>query len=143
MIFQRILLPIDINDEDSWKNTLPTCISILKNNPGAQLWILSVVPNFGSGIVEEYFPRGWKKDITEKTHTAIKKIVAENIPKDITPNILVGRGVVYQELLNYTTELDIDLIVMSASHPSRKDYLLGPNVARVARHAEVSVLIRR
>ena len=143
MLFKRILLPIDINDADSWKKPLPTCVSILKSNPEAQLWLLSIVPNFGLGIVEEYFPKGWMKDISAKTLTALQEIVKANIPDELSPKLLVGRGVVYQAILDHVTQLDIDLIVMSASHPHRKDYLLGPNVARVARHADVSVLIRR
>ena len=143
MLFKNILLPIDINDADSWKKALPTCVSILTDNPDAKLSILSVVPNFGLGIVEEYFPEGWVKDISKKTLEELERIVKENIPSHIKPTLLVDRGVVYQVLLDYVTKLDIDLIVMSASHPNRRDYLLGPNVARVARHAEVSVLIRR
>ena len=143
MLFKKILLPIDVNDPHSWEKPLPTCISILKDNPDAKLWILSVVPNFGLGVVEEYFPDGWTKEISTKTMEALEKIVKDNIPDDVHPTLLVDRGVVYQVLLDHATELGIDLIVMSASHPNRKDYLLGPNVARVARHAEVSVLIRR
>jgi len=143
MLFKNILLPIDINDEDSWKKALPSCISIIQSNPEAKLWIASVIPHYGLGMVEEYFPEGWIKEISAKTLAELKKIIQENVPSEIQPTILIDRGVIYQVILDYVAKYDIDLIVMSANHPSRKDYLLGPNVARVARHAEVSVLIRR
>ena len=143
MPFKKILLPIDINDSNSWKKPLPLCISMLRDHPDAKLWLLSIVPNFGLGVVEEYFPAGWTKEISQKTLEALEAIVKNNIPEDIKPHVLVERGVVYQELLECAAKHEIDLIVMSASHPHRKDYLLGPNVARVARHAEVSVLIVR
>lgn len=143
MSFKKILLPIDINDSNSWKSPLPICISMLKNDPEAELWILSVIPNFGLGVVEEYLPKGWTKEITQKTKEALEKIVAQNIPEDIKPHVSVKRGVVYQELLESAEKNEIDLIVMSAIHPNRKDYLLGPNVAKVARHADISVLIVR
>lgn len=143
MQFKKILLPIDINDPDSWEKTIPTCISIVRDSPEAQLWILSVIPNFGLSSVEEYFPKGWLKDISSKTLIELEKIVKAHIPSDIKPHLLVDKGVVYQVIIDQATNLEIDLIVMSASHPNRKDYLLGPNVARVARHAEASVLIRR
>ena len=32
---------------------------------------------------------------------------------------------------------------MSANRPELKDYLLGPNAARVVRHSDVSVLVVR
>lgn len=143
MQFKKILLPIDINDPNSWEKTIPTCISILKDSPEAELWFLSVIPNFGLSAVEEYFPKGWLKDISSKTLIELEKIVQQHVPKDVKPSLIVDKGVVYQVILDQAAKLEIDLIVMSSSHPNRKDYLLGPNVARVARHAEVSVLIRR
>ncbi|MFQ5760821.1 MAG: universal stress protein, partial [Acidiferrobacterales bacterium] len=36
-----------------------------------------------------------------------------------------------------------DLIVMASQRPELKDYLLGPNAARVVRHANCSVLVAR
>lgn len=143
MQFKKILLPIDINDPDSWEKTLPTCVSILKESPDSKIWFLSVIPNFGLSSVEEYFPKGWLKDISAKTMAELENIVKKHVPEEINPNLLVGKGVVYQVILDQAALLEIDLIVMSASHPKRKDFLLGPNVARVARHAEASVLIRR
>lgn len=143
MLSERILLPIDINDSESWEKTLPACLSIIKDNPEAKLWILSVIPNSGLRVIEEYFPKGWIKEISTKTKNELKKIVDKHIPSEIQPTLIVDRGVVYQVILDHATKLDIDLIVMSASHPNRKDYLLGPNVTRVARHSEASVLIKR
>lgn len=143
MLFKKILLPIDINDKDSWEKTLPTCASMLKNNQGAQLYILSVIPNFGMSMMEEYFPVGWKKEVSTKTMKELESIVSQNLDPEIKYELIVDRGVVYQVLLEHSAKLEIDLIVIAASHPSRKDYLLGPNVAKVARHAEVSVLICR
>ncbi len=143
MPFKKILLPIDINDSNSWKNPIPLCISMLRDHPDAKLHLLSVVPNFGLKVVEEFFPKGWTKEFSQKTLETLEKIAKDNIPEDLSPKISVNRGVIYEVLLDYATKHEIDLIVMSASHPHRKDYLLGPNVARVARHAEMSVLIVR
>lgn len=143
MIFKKILLPIDVNDPHSWEQTIPSCLSILEKDPEAKLWVLSVVPNFGLGVVEEYFPAGWSKEVSKKTLEELERITKKHFPSDITPQLLVDKGAIYQVILDYAHKLEIDLIVMSAHNPKRKDYLLGPNVARVARHAEVSVLINR
>ena len=36
-----------------------------------------------------------------------------------------------------------DLIVMASHRPELKDYLIGPNAARVVRHADCSVQVVR
>lgn len=143
MQFKKILLPIDINDEDSWKKTLPTCVSMIEKSSDCKLYILSVIPNFGMSMVEEYFPAGWMKEISDKTKLELDKIITKYVPKKIAPEVIIGKGVVYQAVIEHSVKLEIDLIVMAASHSASKEYLLGPNVAKVARHAEVSVLICR
>ena len=40
-------------------------------------------------------------------------------------------------------EIGVDLIAMASHRPALKDYLIGPNAARVVRHADVSVLVVR
>jgi nucleotide-binding universal stress UspA family protein len=142
-MFKRILLPIDINDSHSWEETLPSCISMLESTPGAQLWILYVIPNFGMNIVEEYFPAGWKKEVKAKALSELDIIFKSCKSEDIKPTFIIDRGVVYQEILEQATKLEADLIVMSAGNPNNKEYLLGPNVARVTRHADMSVLVSR
>jgi nucleotide-binding universal stress UspA family protein len=146
MNFKKILLPIDINDSSSWKKTLHDASELLRNNSGSRLHILYVVPNFSLGLVEEYFPKGWLKDISEKALVELDRIVKKYIDVNETGmnyELHIARGVVYKVILEKAAELDADLIVMSSGNPSSKDYLLGPNVARVSRHAEASILIKR
>lgn len=56
---------------------------------------------------------------------------------------VVGRGTVYEEILRIAGEIGSDLIVIGSHRPELKDYLLGPNAARVVRHADCSVLVVR
>jgi nucleotide-binding universal stress UspA family protein len=142
-MYKNILLPIDISDKHSWKIAFPTIVKLLRASPEAKLHIMTVVPNYGLGMLEEYFPKGWMKEITKKTKEELEKLVAKNLPDDIKPRLVVDRGVVYQAIIDRAGKVDADLIVMSANHPERVDYLLGPNVAKVARHADISVLILR
>lgn len=143
MNYKKILLPVDINDKDSWQKTLPTAISLINNHLDCELHILSVIPNFGMSMMEEYFPTGWKKEIKAKTLTELESIVSKALPAEIKCSLSVERGVVYQVILETATKIEADLIIISSGHPSRKDYLLGPNVAKVTRHAEISVLVCR
>ena len=44
---------------------------------------------------------------------------------------VVATGTAYQEILHTAQEAGSDLIVIGAHRPDLKDYLLGPNAARV------------
>lgn len=143
MTYKKILLPIDINDKNSWLKTLPSTIDLINNNPESELVIVSVIPNFGMSMMEEYFPQGWKKEIKAKTLLELETILEKALPADIKRHLVVERGVVYQVILETAAKHEADLIVISSGHPNRKDYLLGPNVAKVVRHAEISVLVCR
>ena len=55
----------------------------------------------------------------------------------------VRQGTVYREILAEADAVGADLIVMGSHRPELKDYLLGPNAARVVRHAQTSVLVVR
>lgn len=142
-MFKNILIAVDINDKNSWQRPLPKILELMKQFPSINLHLVSIVPNYGISLVEEYFPKGWLKELTSKTENSLKEIVKENFPADVPVNIIVGRGVIYQAIIDAATKIDADLIIMVASHPDRKDYLLGPNAAKVVRHSEISVLVIR
>ena len=49
-MYQTILLPLDLNDEASWKKSLPTALELSQTH-GAKLHVMTVVPDFGMAIV--------------------------------------------------------------------------------------------
>ncbi|HEU4541604.1 MAG TPA: universal stress protein, partial [Jiangellaceae bacterium] len=56
---------------------------------------------------------------------------------------IVAEGRIYREILDAADTTKADLIVMGSHRPELKDYLLGPNAAKVMRHADCSVLVVR
>ncbi len=48
-----------------------------------------------------------------------------------------------EEILRVAREIEADLILLAAHRPELKDFLLGPNAARVVRHFDGSVLVVR
>jgi nucleotide-binding universal stress UspA family protein len=52
---------------------------------------------------------------------------------EVHPHVLHGK--IYDEILRAADKLGVDVIVMGSHRPELKDYLLGPNAARVMRHA--------
>jgi len=141
-MYQTILLPIDLNEEASWEKALPTALELCRTH-GAKLHVLTVVPDFGMAIVGSFFPVGYEEKALAETDAALTQFVASHVPGDQDVAHDVHHGVVYQEILNAAKRIGADLIVMAAHRPGQSDYLLGPNAARVVRHAACSVLVVR
>lgn len=141
-MFKRIIFPIDINSKNSWKHCLPTIKELTKNQQ-AKLYVMSVIPDYGMSLVQEYFPKGWVKEIVEKTTLELKKIVNESLTDEVEVEYIVQRGAVYQCIIDKANEIEADLIVIPAHRPELSDYLLGPNTAKIVRHAKISVLVMR
>lgn len=142
-MYQKILLPVDLNEESSWKKALPVATTLCQTF-GASLHLVSVLPEFTMPMVGAYFP----KDFSEKAHLAMKQALINfteaQVPDGIqTQNVIVD-GSPWEAIIKVGKKLDADLIVM-ASHTKRKfaDYVLGPNAEHVVHHAKVSVMIVR
>jgi nucleotide-binding universal stress UspA family protein len=104
---------------------------------------MTVVPDFGMSIVGGFFPKTFEKEAMASVDEKLHAFAKEKIPSDVTRRHIVGHGVIYKEILRYAEVVKADLVVMSANRPGLEDYLLGPNAARVVRHANCSVLVVR
>ena len=141
-MFKRVLLPIDLNEESSWKTALPVALAQCRPS-GGTLHLLAVVPDLGSPIVAQQFPADYPERAGAQAKSALEAIAAKRVPEDVKTAALVGHGTIYAEILEAAKAARCDLIVMAAHRPALKDYLLGPNAARVVRHAACSVLVVR
>lgn len=141
-MYKSILLPIDLNEESSWKRALPTAEKLARSE-NAQLHIFTVIPDFGMSIVGSFFPADHSEKALKETEAEIKKFVAAHVSDDISAQSHVRHGIVYKEIIHEADALGCDLIVLSSHRPETKDYLLGPNAARVVRHASQSVFVVR
>jgi nucleotide-binding universal stress UspA family protein len=70
-------------------------------------------------------------------------VVREKVPSGLMVEKIVALGSIYREILRAAQEVPADRIVMGSHRPERKDFLLGSNAAKVARHAKCSVLVVR
>ncbi len=141
-MYNEILLALDLNDEGSWKESLPAAISLCKTFE-ANLHVLTVVPEFGLSQVSQYFPAGTEEKILKETAAQLRQFVAEHIPKEVPVQDIIGHGNIYKEIVAAAERSNCDLIVMSSHRPEIRDYLLGPNAEKVVRHTDRSVLIVR
>jgi nucleotide-binding universal stress UspA family protein len=145
------LATIDLADEESWENVIQKAVGMATGNEGAKLYLMTVISGIVTGIDQRYAIRGemhgstdypmqqWKDEAADK----LREIADKYIPKELQAGVVVENGTVYREIVEAAKDLDIDQIIMGAHRPSLADFLLGPNSARVARHAECTVTVVR
>ena len=145
------LAAIDLQDEESWERVIKTTVDMAIGIDDAKIYLMTVIPGILSGIDARYAIRGemkgsedyplqeWKDNASKE----LKEIASKHIPKGQLAGVVVENGTVYKEIVEAAKDLDIDQIVMGAHRPSLADFLLGPNSARVARHAGCSVTVVR
>jgi nucleotide-binding universal stress UspA family protein len=141
-MYKTILLAIDLNEASSWDKALPVALEQARAG-GGQLHIMTVVPDFGMAIVGSFFPADYEKQALAEADKALGEFMKENAPAEIAVAHSVGHGTIYKEVLAAAERICADLIVMASHRPVQSDYLLGPNAARVVRHATCSVLVVR
>lgn len=141
-MYKRILLPVDLDQESSWRLALPVALEYCQIF-GAALELLTVLPDLGSGLLGSYFPPDFEEKAASEARQRLEALASKEISSNVQARCHVGSGTVYEEILQVARDLKADLIVMASHRPELKDYLLGPNAARVVRHAPMSVLVVR
>jgi len=139
---QSILLPVDLSDTGSWRKALDVAIEQARLH-GAALHVVSVLPDFGMAMVGGFFSPGFEKGALQAIGKSLADWVAEHVPEDVEVHPHVLHGSIYDEILRAADKIGADLIVIGSHRPELKDYLLGPNAARVVRHARQSVYVVR
>lgn len=141
-MYKKIMIPIDVDAEETWGKAVETAIGLARQS-GAELHAVAVQPDFGMSMVGSYFPAGYEAKVAAEIGGKLEAIVAKLIPDDITVHSHVAHGKIYEQIIATANALDCDAIVMASHRPALKDYLLGPNAARVVRHARQSVFVVR
>ncbi len=141
-MFDNILLAVDLNDTESQEKALQAALQQAKST-GATLHIMTAVPDFGLSMVGSFFPKDYEAQAIQAVKDKLHAYVAEKVPEGIAVQHIVGHGPIYDEILRCADECNADLIIMASHRPELKDYLLGPNAARVVRHAKMSVMVVR
>jgi nucleotide-binding universal stress UspA family protein len=141
-MYQNVLIPVDLAEASSWRKALPAAIEICQAS-GGTLHLMTVVPDYGSPAVAQYFPADFEERMIAESTKELAALAAKIVPEDVTVETLVVYGGIYDKILETADELGADLVVVASHRPELKDYLLGPNAARVVRHANQSVLVVR
>jgi nucleotide-binding universal stress UspA family protein len=144
-----ILAPIDLADLGTSEAVLAAAIEQAVSSQ-AKLTVMAVVPDFVTGLDYRYAIRGETgsvdydvREIVTEALGRLNEVVSARAPDGMAVDTIVRHGTVYEQILRVAEEIGADQIVIGAHRPQLSDYLLGPNTARVVRHARCSVNVVR
>lgn len=138
-MFDKILLPIDLNHSESWEAALPMAKRCAASS--GEIHLLGIVHDLGVAMVSSYLPQDFEKTAMENLKARLSEFASAEVP-DAKPH--VAHGHVAETILRIAKDVGADLIVM-ASHPPNdfKTLLIGSNADKVVRHATIPVLVVR
>lgn len=141
---RSVLCAVDISNGNLDVHVLKKAAA-LADLEGAQLDIVTVLPDFGESWVSGFFQPDFHDKALEEAHAKLTELCVSTLGAERNETIrhVVATGTAYQEILKTAEGAGSDLIVIGAHKPDFKDYLLGPNAARVVRHSSVSVYVVR
>lgn len=111
----------------------------------AQLDVIAVVPDFGMSQVSSFFSKDHHEKMVAEAKEHLNALVTKALDADQNAKVrhVIATGRAYEEVLNLAKKTGASLIVVGAHKADISDYLLGPNAARVVRHATCSVHVVR
>jgi nucleotide-binding universal stress UspA family protein len=143
-MIRSVLCAIDAGKPDSDAEVLRQA-GRLADLDGAQLDVVTVLPDYGESFVGSFFEPEHHEQAVEAARNALQQLgdTVLGVERNAKVRHVVATGTAYQEILHAAGSAGSDLIVIGAHRPDLKDYLLGPNAARVVRHSTVSVYVVR
>lgn len=146
----KILVPIDLEEESSWKKPLAVAFALAQKLHG-KVTVMTVVPDLTALLDWRYAIRGETggsagfdmRSVVKDAEKRLRQIVEAEAPQGMEVATLARHGTVYEEILDVATEIDADQIVMAAHRPTMTEYLIGEVTSRVVRHAKCSVNVVR
>ena len=141
-MYTHVLVAVDLGQKEIAQSLLREAARMASRDD-ALLSIVTVLPDYGTSFVGSFFKEGTLKDAAESARLALHALADEALADSSNVQCIVEIGTVYEEILVAAKQCSADLIVVGASKPDLVDRVMGPNASRVARYAEVSVLVLR
>ncbi|WP_281858902.1 universal stress protein [Litoreibacter halocynthiae] len=139
-----VLCAVDISNGQDDLKTIQTAARMAALD-GAQLDVIAVVPDFGMSTVGSFFNKDHHDKMVTEAKRQLNELVSEALDPDQNAKVrhVVATGRAYEEVLKLAKKAKPSLIVVGASKVDFAEYLLGPNAARIVRHANCSVYVVR
>ena len=133
---KSILIPVALDHEPLVAAKIETARKLLEE--GGRITLLTVLEQI-PGFAAEFVTVKSENHLTQKVMTNLENLTGGS--EDIDCQVTTGKPGV--RITEVARELEADLIIVGAHHPTAVDYFMGSTAARVARRAPCSVLIQR
>jgi nucleotide-binding universal stress UspA family protein len=139
-----VLCAVDVSNGDDDINVIQRAAQLAALD-GAQLDVIAVVPDFGMSQVGAFFGKDHHDKMMAEAKTHLNALTTKALDAGQNKKVrhVIATGRAYEEVLGLAKKTDASLIVVGAHKADLADYLLGPNAARVVRHAKCSVYVVR
>lgn len=141
---KSVLCAVDVSNDDDDIATIQAAARLAKLDD-AQLDVIAVIPDYGISQVGSFFNKDHHDEMIKEAKAALNATVTKALDAEQNKKVrhVVATGRVYEEVLKLAKKAKTDLIVVGAHDSALSDYLLGPNAARIVRHANCSVFVVR
>ncbi len=142
-MFKNVLLAVDLAHKEEQEAALEAAQKYAEE--GSNIYVISVIPPLeGGGFVQSFLPANYDKELIHKGQEALHEFTKTHLAGVKNIKHLVVHGKVYEKITDVADQLDIDLIITMASiKKDRSSSAFGPNVARIVRNSDCSVLVLR
>jgi len=141
-MYKKILVAIDVSRE---KNAAKLCQAAnqLAKASGAEIHLVTVVPDYGMPLVASYFPEDAQKGLKKEMSDALHKFADEYISGKVA--ITLRQGKRSRKILDEISRWEPDLVVVGCRQKASRDNhrVLGSFSSSVADRAPCAVLIVR
>jgi len=141
-MFKEILLPINMDETKLIGRAIETAQELTAHY-GANLTVLTAIPDFSSSMVASYFPEDAIKNAHEETCVELKKFVDAHFKQPANVHCAVREGSPRKVIVEYIEKHNTDLVVMPARKNDISKVFLGSNSSHVVNQAPCSVLVVR
>jgi nucleotide-binding universal stress UspA family protein len=136
IMFKNVILPIDLSDNHLWEEVISKTLNIIDIS-SCKIHIMHVIPELGMNLFEEYLPQEWLDKKKADAIMAIQKLINNYIPQEISVELVVTKGSVSEEVLDYAIKVQADLILVTCAKT------LGPIAKKIIKYSLTSVLVLR
>lgn len=136
---QTILAAVDLNHLSNAARIVQAAKQLASD--GAQFRLLTVVPLAQGSMVTSFLPKDYDKRVREEVMAQFSQFATTQFNDDDNYSVSVRIGSIYEQVIAYAKEKNVDVIVVAAGKPGRMG--IGGNAMRIAQHSDKSVYIIR
>ncbi|MBB94107.1 MAG: universal stress protein UspA [Rhodobacteraceae bacterium] len=141
-MFAKILLAVDLNETEGSAKAAKAALGLAAQSAGT-IDVVNVVPDTGMAIVGAAIGPDLEGQVLDEARDTLRSFAKTHLPGLAETACHIVQGTIYDRIIATANALEADTIVVGAHRPEFRDYLVGPNAARVVRHASQSVLVVR